>query len=187
MGRLKGELGICNHCKKEKKYIHAGGRSKGLCKECYRKLIWKPKLRECKRCKRMLPHQAKGLCKGCYNILFHLDKVRAHNLKKRYNLDDETYRKITKECVICGFDKVVDLHHLDHNSQNNSHDNLIGICPNHHRMIHFKTYQKEVFEILKQKGFKIPKGYEMDGFVSKVKKLKKKTEAPSPKPKKFGR
>lgn len=162
------EKGICGNCKKLKE-INWRKENEKLCNWCYRKTKWNRKKAECLRCKRIIYLHAKGYCQGCYNILFHLDKVMRYNWKKRYNLDDKTYKKITKECVICGFDKVVDLHHLDHNPKNNSHDNLIGVCPNHHRMIHFKVYQKEVFDILEEKGFNVPKGYEMDGFVSKIK------------------
>ncbi|MAG25064.1 hypothetical protein CMI47_05735 [Candidatus Pacearchaeota archaeon] len=99
---------------------------------------------------------AKGFCQSCYVSTFHLDKIKAHNVRKMHNLDYNTYRKITKLCVICNFDKIVDIHHLDHNHQNNSQTNLIGICPNHHKMIHDRRYQKEIFKELKEKGFDVP-------------------------------
>ena len=52
--------------------------------------------------------------------------------------------RTNKKCAICGFDKAVDLHHLDHNRKNNSRGNLIGLCPNHHKMIHDMRYSDEV-------------------------------------------
>ena len=119
-----------------------------MCTTCYKKLIWKPKLRECKRCKRRLPHHAKGLCNGCYNTLFNLEKAKAYNYKKWHNVDLELYRKVTKQCMVCGFDKIVELHHLDKNKKNNSENNLIGLCPNHHKMIHQAKYRKETCFIL---------------------------------------
>lgn len=71
-----------------------------------------------------------------------------------------------EKCVVCGFDKLVEIHHLDHNKQNNSQDNLVGLCPNHHKMLHSKQYQQEIFNVLKEKGFKIPQiGYKIDGFI----------------------
>ena len=48
------------------------------------------------------------------------------------------------KCIICGFDKVVDVHHLDENNKNNSPDNLVPLCPNHHKMYHSIKYKQEV-------------------------------------------
>ena len=51
-------------------------------------------------------------------------------------------------CKICRFDKVVEVHHLNENRNDNTLDNLITLCPNHHRMIHTKKYKKEVMALL---------------------------------------
>ncbi|MFW5846624.1 MAG: hypothetical protein ACOCUU_00550 [Nanoarchaeota archaeon] len=127
--------------------------AKGMCFNCYKKLKWQPKNKICKRCGRSLPHHAKGLCVGCYQTVFRLDNNKAWNHMKNYNLDYETYKKITKKCAICGFDKVVDLHHLDQDKKNNSKENLIGLCPNHHKMLHTIKYRKEIFKLLREKGY----------------------------------
>lgn len=153
--------GICNNCKKEKD-VAGDGKSKGICHVCYKKLIWKPELVKCNRCERNLPMHAKGLCQGCYTSIFHLDKVKMHNAKKYHNIDYETYKTATKLCVVCGFDKIVDLHHLDMNHDNNSVDNLTGLCPNHHKMVHHRVYQKEVLQQLREKGFNVPEGFKED-------------------------
>jgi len=100
--------------------------------------------------------QAWGFCTNCYNKLNHYDRIKSHNYRKWHNIDLETYRKITKQCVMCGFDKIVDLHHLDHDHKNNSQENLIGLCPNHHRMVHIIQYRDELTKILEEKGYKIP-------------------------------
>jgi len=169
MTKPKAGPGICNHCKKEKKYVHASGRSEGLCKECYRKLIWKPKPRECERCGRMKKHQAYGLCPGCYNSTFHLEKVKLHNARRYHNIEPTLYKKVISKCAICEFNKVVEMHHIDHNKTNNSEDNLAGLCPNHHKMIHTKEHQREVFDILRQKGFNIPQSnYKNDEYFNKI-------------------
>jgi hypothetical protein len=59
------------------------------------------------------------------------------------------YRKICfsrwdKKCAICEFSCVVDVHHIDGNHDNNNIDNLIPLCPNHHKMAHMKLYENEV-------------------------------------------
>jgi len=60
------------------------------------------------------------------------------------------YRAICKKynaqiCIIpeCGFHKIVDVHHVDENSKNNSKENLVYLCPNHHRMFH-SSYRNEI-------------------------------------------
>ncbi len=142
---------ICVNCNLEKEH-HA----KGLCYSCYKKLNWKPKIKTCKKCKRKMPLHAKGLCAGCYNLVFHLDKSRAYNQRKKNKIDLKTFRKVTEKCVICGFSQIVDIHHIDLIKTNNSSKNLIGLCPNHHRMIHNFNFRLEIFNKLKEKGFDIP-------------------------------
>lgn len=53
-----------------------------------------------------------------------------------------------KACVICGFDKIVTVHHIDENKKNNKPENLIPLCPNHHEMIHCNKWKKEVQPII---------------------------------------
>lgn len=53
------------------------------------------------------------------------------------------YRAIAKQhhefkCVVCGFDKIIAIHHIDENKKNNAPENLIPLCPNHHEMVHSK-------------------------------------------------
>jgi hypothetical protein len=136
--------------------------AKEMCITCYKKIHWKPKKKICKRCDRNQPIHAKGLCGGCYNFVFHLESNKAWTKKKNYNLDKKTYNTLTKACTICDFDKVVDLHHLDENHKNNSHENLIGLCPNHHKMLHHFDYRREMLNSLKEKGFNPPKDPKLD-------------------------
>ena len=130
---------ICPNCRRQLEH-HA----KGYCYTCYKKLAWTAKKIICKRCKRLIKHQAKGLCPGCYNTTFHLDRTKAQNYEKYHNISIDLYKKITQKCAVCGFDKVVSLHHLDENKKNNSEENLIGLCPNHHQMIHMLKWREEV-------------------------------------------
>tara|TARA_Y100000310_G_scaffold341930_1_gene442904 strand:+ start:9128 stop:9613 length:486 start_codon:yes stop_codon:yes gene_type:complete len=147
----------CDNCKQEKDH-HA----KGLCYSCYKKLYFKPKILTCKRCKRKLAIHAKGLCAGCYNYTFHQDKNKAYQQRKKNKISIKTYQKTTEKCVICGFDKVVDIHHLDANKKNNAESNLIGLCPNHHRMINNYKYKFEVFAELAKLGYRLPISEKVD-------------------------
>lgn len=61
---------------------------------------------------------------------------------------ENEYRRICfeyhkKECVICGENKIVAVHHYDENHNNNSIDNLIPLCPTHHQYIHSR-YKDEI-------------------------------------------
>ena len=58
------------------------------------------------------------------------------------------YRKICFDnheykCVVCGEDKILDVHHFDENKFNNEPENLIPICATHHNYLHSK-YRDEI-------------------------------------------
>jgi ribosomal protein L37E len=140
---------LCKGCKQQKPY-HA----KDMCLNCYRKLAWKREKIVCKNCGKERYHKAFGLCAGCHIKLYHYDKTKEHNYRKNHNITVELYRSLTEKCTLCGFDKVVELHHFDRNHSNNSADNLIGLCPNHHRMIHDGRYREEVLKEIEGKRCK---------------------------------
>ncbi len=142
---------ICKNCGEENEH-----EAKGMCHKCYVKLIWKPKPKKCLRCGRILPMKAKGLCGGCYNTVFMLEKTKIRNNILRHNISIESYKKITKKCVLCNFNKIVELHHLDENKKDNPRNNLIGLCPNHHKMFHDMRYREEIIKQLKEKDFNVP-------------------------------
>lgn len=52
-----------------------------------------------------------------------------------------------KECIVCGEDKIVEVHHLDENNKNNSPNNLIPLCPTHHQYWHSR-YKEEIEQIV---------------------------------------
>lgn len=90
--------------------------------------------------------------RGCSNTYFRSGK---NNPNWKDDVSEWGYRKICfskwkKECIICGFDKVVDVHHLDHNNKNNDINNLIPLCPNHHMMLHTKKYNEEIVAEIKK-------------------------------------
>lgn len=69
--------------------------------------------------------------------------------KAKYEKQPNCYRKIAfnvheKKCIICGHDKIVAIHHYDHDKNNNDPKNLVPLCPNHHEMYHSKKWIHEV-------------------------------------------
>ena len=56
-----------------------------------------------------------------------------HGLK---NYRSICFRDHKKECIICGEDNIVAVHHYDHNHSNNDPGNLVPLCPTHHQYVH---------------------------------------------------
>ena len=48
------------------------------------------------------------------------------------------YLRDNKKCVLCGYDRVVQIHHIIQRSKGGSEklSNLITLCPNCHRLVH---------------------------------------------------
>ena len=145
-GRL---LVDCLKCNKRVEH-HA----KGLCFKCYKK-GHKTKKIKCKECGRIRHHKAFGLCGSCHTRLYHYNYPRNYQFMKLHGLSLEEVEKLTKSCVSCGFDKIVQLHHIDGNKESYDQKNLVGLCPNCHKMIHSYQYYKEIKEILSKKGYDV--------------------------------
>ena len=56
-----------------------------------------------------------------------------------------------ESCVVCGYYKIVDVHHIDEDRKNNNVKNLIPLCPNHHMELHNKKYGDEIKKIINEK------------------------------------
>ena len=138
----------CKNCGKEDEH-HA----KGLCFNCYRRMAWQPKKKECPSCKEVKVIHAKGYCKYCYTKIFYTEYSRLASRKQYSGITKEVFDKLPKKCLICGFDKIIDVHHLIAKSKGGSHslDNLIALCPNHHKMTHHADYQKEMLARVSEK------------------------------------
>jgi flagellar biosynthesis GTPase FlhF len=61
------------------------------------------------------------------------EQDKAYRIKKDFGLTLEEYEARTKQCAICDWTLYVELHHINGRKDNN---NLIGLCPNHHTLIH---------------------------------------------------
>lgn len=54
--------------------------------------------------------------------------------KRRQSGLDCNYKGI--KCANCGFNEIVDRHHIDRNQNNNDASNLLDLCPNCHALVH---------------------------------------------------
>jgi len=85
---------------------------------------------------------------------YYCSRSCANNRQEWWNSNATNYRTIAfrhwpSKCAICGFDKIVAIHHIDENHDNNSPTNLIPLCPNHHEMVHSRWAQ-EVVPLIEQ-------------------------------------
>lgn len=80
-----------------------------------------------------------------------IEQIKKHNAEAYHNIPYDLYKKITEKCFICDFDSIVELHHIDENHNNNSETNMIGLCPNHHAMIHHREFRNEILKKLMDK------------------------------------
>ncbi len=120
---------ICEECG-FLKMIHG----KGLCKTCYSKKRWKEKGKHER--KKKFDENPKLLQKN-------REYSRKYWIEKKHRMPYEDYKKLTKKCVICNFSKIVELHHLNKNPKDNKRENLVGLCPNHHKLIHNEFFKKD--------------------------------------------
>lgn len=76
------------------------------------------------------------------------------------NFKNNNYRTVCfsnhdKRCIICGEDKIVEVHHLDGKKTNNNPNNLIPLCPTHHQYWHSRyksLIEDKVYEYAKSFG-----------------------------------
>lgn len=134
----------CEICKN--KFTHISSRSnkaKYCSRICYyesQKLKGKSSF-ECQHCKKIFIGHAcrnrKYCCRACVN--------KAD--KKFYKASFSTVRKMMlsrgmiKQCNRCGFNdpiKILGVHHIDRNRENNNYSNLEVLCPNCHSIEHSK-------------------------------------------------
>jgi len=78
--------------------------------------------------------------KSCANTYFRSGE-KSNSWKGGFS--DNYYKKICfsfhdKKCIICDEKNIIEVHHIDRNKKNNSPENLIPLCPTHHRYCHSK-------------------------------------------------
>lgn len=66
--------------------------------------------------------------------------------KKRINYRKICFENHERRCIICGEGLAIDVHHFDKNRKNNNPENLIPICPTHHRYLHRKNLRDLIYE-----------------------------------------
>lgn len=104
--------------------------------------------KECPVCGKIFETQKRGnkrektTCShSCSNTYFRSGNKNGNWKNERYRTTCFLYHQ--KECIICGENKIVEVHHMDENKGNNNPDNLVPLCPTHHQYWHSR-YREEI-------------------------------------------
>ena len=86
--------------------------------------------------------------RNCSNSIFRAGKDHPN---WKGGKSTESYRRLCikyygHKCLICDEDKTIDVHHIDHNRKNNLPENLIPLCPTHHRYMHRKKLKPLIYD-----------------------------------------
>lgn len=123
---MKKNIKTCKFCH-QVKYLPGGAT---YCTTCYRKFVRGKK--ECKRCHHLRVIAARGYCGACYNYVMGYYGLVGSKLNGRLK-----WRIRPQRCFFCdeGRIQMLDVHSKDE-GEGKSIDNLILLCPNHHREVH---------------------------------------------------
>jgi len=99
---------------------------------------------------KQFPKKEKYFCsKSCANSQG--GQANANNLEDtgKMNYRSVAERNHKKQCVVCGFTKIIEVHHINEIHDDNRVENLIFLCPNHHKMYHSK-YKEEIIPYIEE-------------------------------------
>jgi hypothetical protein len=98
--------------------------------------------KSCPVCKKKFYSKSTTCSYSCSNVHFRhsrpggLRHVDDNMLAERGDYRSLCFRYHDKKCVICGEDKIVAVHHINENHNDNRIENLIPLCPTHHQYCH---------------------------------------------------
>lgn len=102
----------------------------------------------CERCEsvfvvteRELQHPEKRayFCsRSCANSQGGKAKAKKHHSDEVAKYVTVAWRHHKKECVVCGENKIVAVHHYNEDHNDNDPKNLVPLCPTHHQYMHSK-------------------------------------------------
>lgn len=116
-----------------------------------RKFIYEPIEKDCPICGTKFttgkdsPREKITCSHSCANSYFRSGVNNPNWKENSYRTTCFHFHK--KECIVCGEDKIVEVHHFDENNKNNSPNNLIPLCPTHHQYWHSR-YKEEIEQIV---------------------------------------
>jgi hypothetical protein len=82
---------------------------------------------------------------ACSNTYLRTGKNHPNYIDGRSRYRAICFRYHNKKCVICGESRLVDVHHFDEDTTNDEPENLIPLCPTHHRYMH-SEYKDDILQ-----------------------------------------
>jgi hypothetical protein len=121
-------------------------------------LLYERVIKECPVCGKEFedlvghPRQKTTCSYSCSNTHFRSGENNPNYKEIKDVRSSNKYRRICfeqhkPECIICGENKIVSVHHYDENHENNSIENLIPLCPTHHQYVHSR-YKNDVIDTI---------------------------------------
>ena len=101
----------------------------------------------CKRCSSEFTYVGRENTKAFKQAQFCSRSCANSRVRKVTRYTSIAFKHWKKECVVCGEDNVVAVHHLDNNHKNNTPTNLVPLCPTHHQYMHSK-YRAKIEDIV---------------------------------------
>ena len=101
-------------------------------------------IKRCEVCDNIIKNYktSKGTCsRSCANKLFKSGEQNGN--WKGTNYQTLCFTQHKKECIICGEDKIVAVHHMNENHNDDRIENLVPLCPTHHQYMHSR-YKTEI-------------------------------------------
>ena len=124
---------VCPYCSKD---FHKFGYAKHVSK-CYLNPKNKRLCAQCRKPIKNIKWSNVTCSHSCSNKYFRSGEMNGNWKGGRdYKRQVKKYHKM--ECVVCGENRVVDIHHIDGDRNNNLPNNLVPLCPTHHRYMHSK-------------------------------------------------
>lgn len=133
---MNGTKVSCSHCSKE---VTLGNRKRHE-ESCY----LNPKnLTECPVCSTPIKnYKTSKTCGYSCSNTYHRSGENNPNYKGTH-YRDICFSHHGKSCIVCGEDKIVAVHHLNENHDDDRPENLVPMCPTHHQYMH-SQYRNEM-------------------------------------------
>ena len=115
----------------------------------------------CEKCgvsftvEKLYPKKDKYFCsRKCANAVGGRAKADKHHPDETARYTAVAWRHHKKECIVCGEDLIVAVHHYNENHDDNNPTNLVPLCPTHHIYMHSQykhLIQNQVDQYVKQR------------------------------------
>jgi len=120
-----------------------------VCKDCKHKKA--REVRVCPICNKefetLIKENKKTCSYSCSNKFFRTGENNGN--WKEHTYRTTCFNKHEKKCIACDETKIVEVHHYNGNHKDNRVENLIPICPTHHKYLHSR-YANEILPIVEK-------------------------------------